>query len=165
MEKSTLLGLGIAGAGVAGAKYFDTQARKTSGQEQINNGKISKYSSVAIPIGLGIAAYNGLLKGHPNRIAIAVIPVGLFGAFITNFGFDADISNKPTAKIGKSLGLATAIGGLTYLISKNSKTSLLVGGLSAALIYANSEYNSRNLKQPYENTTTETPVEINTLTK
>jgi hypothetical protein len=150
MEKLTLLGLGIAGAGVASAKYFESQARKTSGQQQMNYRKISHYSSLAIPIGLGVAAYNSLLKGHPNRIAISLIPVGLATAFVTNFSLSDSGPNtkqKILGEIGLSVGLSSSIGGITYLLTKNTKTSLMVAGVSATLLYLH-YMNKRNTIPP-----------------
>jgi hypothetical protein len=146
MEKLTLSGLGIAAAGVIGTKYFDQQARKTSGQDQMNKYKISQYSSAAIPLGLGIAAYSGLLRGHPVATAVTAIPFGLGVVFATNFSLGG---TPPYSKQGAALGYATSIGGVTYLLTKNTKTSLMVAGVSAALLYLQSmSKTSPTLEEP-----------------
>jgi uncharacterized membrane protein YidH (DUF202 family) len=135
MEKLTLIGLGLSGTGIVASKYFDNQARKTTGDEQISNAKMSKNTSLLIPVGLAVSTYSALLKNHPTRTAIALIPIGLGIKFVTAFGFDADFSNTPKGIIGNAVGLGTSIGGLTYLLSKNTKTSLLLGVATAAYLY------------------------------
>ena len=69
---------------------------------------------------------------------------------ITLLGVGID-ENK--ARNGRGIGIGSIIGSVTYLVTKNVKTSLLVGGVSAGFIVFTNIKNIPTLKEtvPPEN--------------